>query len=34
MESPEGTSYQLISPAEIVLEYPEEHADFLFTYPQ
>ena len=34
MEPPEGTGYQLISPAEIVLEYPEDHADFLFTNPQ
>lgn len=34
MEPPEGTGYQLVSPAEIVVEYPEDHADFLFTNPQ
>lgn len=28
---PPETSYELISPAEVVLEYPETHADFLFT---
>jgi hypothetical protein len=31
MEPPEETGYELVSPAEVVLEYPESHADFLFT---
>jgi hypothetical protein len=31
MEPPEGTDYKLVGPAEIVLEYPKTHADFLFT---
>jgi hypothetical protein len=31
MEPPEETGYELVGPAEIVLEYPESHADFLFA---
>ncbi len=31
MEPPEETHYDLLSPAEVVLEYPKGHADFLFT---
>ena len=34
MESPEGTGYELVGPAEIELEYPDDHADFLFINPQ
>jgi hypothetical protein len=31
MEPPPESSYELVSPAEVVLDYPESHADFLFT---
>jgi hypothetical protein len=34
MEPPEGSGYELLSPGEVVLEYPKEHADFLFVDPQ
>jgi hypothetical protein len=34
MEPPEGTGYQLTTPAEVVLDYPNSHSDFLFTYAQ
>jgi len=33
MEPPEGSGYELVSPAEVVLEYPDCQADFLFTNP-
>ena len=33
MEPPEETSYELVGPAEVVLEYPDGHADFLFANP-
>jgi hypothetical protein len=31
MEPPEGSGYQLVSPAEVVLQYPKGHANFLFA---
>jgi hypothetical protein len=31
VKPPEGTEYELVGPAEITLEYPESHADFLFA---
>ena len=33
MEPPEETSYELVSPAEVVLEHPDGYADFLFANP-
>ena len=34
MEPPEDTGYESLSPAEVVLEYPEGRANFLFAAPQ
>ncbi len=34
MEPPEGSGYQLVSPAEVVLQFPKTHADFLFSAAQ
>jgi hypothetical protein len=31
MEPPQESGYELVSPAEVVLERPESHADFLFA---